>query len=103
MVVFGRTQRTWKCFYAERILFKYGRKRRKKGLCQRTMDRYQHRGDQKIVQFGCTKGWIKVQETTKGNKALKDSRPCHNWKGRVERNKNKPVQMHYQGRLNRGS
>ena len=30
MVVFGRTQRTWKCFFGKRILCKYGRKRRKK-------------------------------------------------------------------------
>ena len=69
MEVSGITQRTWICLFYKGILCKYGRKRRKKSVCQRTVDRFQQRRDQPIVQSGCAKRWIKVQEATKGNRA----------------------------------
>ena len=73
MVVSGKTQRTWMFLFGKGILYKYGRKRRKNNVCQRTMDRFQHGRDQQIIQSGCAKRWIKVQETNKGNRALEDS------------------------------
>ena len=62
MEISGITQRTRMCLFGKGILCEYGRKRRKKSVCQRTVDRFQQRRNQQIVQSGCVKNGSKFRK-----------------------------------------
>ena len=87
MVVSRRTQGIWLCILGKRILCKYGGKGRKKSICQRPMSRFQQRKDKQIVQSECAKRWFEVQETVKGTRTPKNSRPTHGRKTQMKRDK----------------
>ena len=67
-------------------------------ICQNTLGRVQQRRDKQIVQSEGAKGWFEVQETTKGTRTLKNSRPINDWKRRMERHKENTFQIHCQRR-----
>ena len=53
------------------------------------MGRVQQRKDKQIVQSECAKGWFKVKETVKGTRITENSRPTHDRKRQMERDKDK--------------
>ena len=63
----------------------------KESICQRTMDRLQQREDKYIVQSEGAERWLKVQESTKGARIPKDSRPTYNRERKMEGHKENPL------------
>ena len=64
------------------------------------MDRFQQREDKYIVQSEGAERWFKVQETTEGARLLKDSIPTYSRERKMEGDKENPLQIHCQRRLN---
>ena len=53
------------------------------------MGRVQQRKAKQIVQSECEKGWFEVQEIVKGTRTPENSRPTHDRKRQMERDKDK--------------
>ena len=55
------------------------------------MDRLQQGQDKWIVQSKGAERWLKVHETTKGDRVLEDRGPVDSQKGKIEGNKENPL------------
>ena len=60
-----------------------------------TFDRLQQGKDKSVVQLEGVKGWLKVQEITKGARLPEDSRPADSRKREMEGNKENPIQIQF--------